>query len=164
MFYIRPITKEDNLVIGKIIRDVLAENHLDQPGTAYFDPQLDFLYDYYTGIDGGQYWVVTSDIGLSGGIGIAPIDFPENTLGKVAEVQKLYLNANARGLGLSKEFMNQVIFYAQDFGYDYLYLETFHTLEAAIYLYEKFGFERIEKPLFEGDHTTMDVFMVKSLK
>ncbi|RPA60495.1 GNAT family N-acetyltransferase [Aerococcus agrisoli] len=164
MFNIRPIAKEDNLIIGKIIREVLAENHLDQPGTAYFDPQLDYLYDYYKDIDGGQYWVVTGNNGLSGGVGIAPIDFPGNTLGKVAELQKLYLDASVRGFGLSKDLMEVVISFAQDFGYDYLYLETFHTLVAAIHVYEKFGFERIEGPLFEGEHTTMDVFMVKDVR
>lgn len=44
---IRPITPQDDLRIAAIIRANLKERHLDTPGTAYFDPELDHLSQYY---------------------------------------------------------------------------------------------------------------------
>ena len=42
-FIIRPITADDDAAIAAIIRDNLRAAHLDIPGTAYFDPELDHL-------------------------------------------------------------------------------------------------------------------------
>ena len=46
-FIIRPITADDDAAIAAIIRDNLRAAHLDIPGTAYFDPELDHLSDFY---------------------------------------------------------------------------------------------------------------------
>lgn len=44
---IRPIEKVDNPVMHHIIQHVLKSYGLDIPGTAYFDPQLGALYEFY---------------------------------------------------------------------------------------------------------------------
>lgn len=58
MVLIRLIAKKDEPVIAAIIRSVLEESHLDVPGTAYFDPELDYMYDYYQKFTDNAYWVV----------------------------------------------------------------------------------------------------------
>ena len=47
MILFREITPSDNKPLAKIIRDNLKTNHLDIPGTVYFDSNLDHLSDYY---------------------------------------------------------------------------------------------------------------------
>lgn len=63
MVLIRPIAKEDEPVIAAIIRNVLEESQLDVPGTAYFDPQLDYMYDHYQSQVASEYWVIEKEGG-----------------------------------------------------------------------------------------------------
>ena len=44
---IRPILPADDARMAWIIRSNLEQFHLDIPGTAYFDPELDHLSRYY---------------------------------------------------------------------------------------------------------------------
>lgn len=178
MVLIRPIAKEDEPVIAAIIRSVLEESHLDVPGTAYFDPELDYMYDYYQKLTDNAYWVVEEQGRLVGGVGIGLLDeslelpikgHPEllaekaTKIGKVGELQKLYLLPEARGKGYSRRLMDTVMAFAIDQGYDFLYLETIKSLETAIVLYKKLGYEFLDEPLLSGDHTFMDTFMMKDL-
>ena len=41
------ITEADDRTIAEIVRTNLEKYHLDIPGTAYFDPELDHLSEYY---------------------------------------------------------------------------------------------------------------------
>lgn len=175
---IRPIVKEDEPVIAVIIRSVLEESHLNVPGTAYFDPELDYMYDYYQKLSDSAYWVVEDQGRLVGGVGIGmltgSLELPikghsellaENgtIVAKVGELQKLYLLPEARGKGYSRRLMDTVTAFAVEQGYDVLYLETIKRLETAIVLYEKLGYKFLDEPLLPGDHTLMDTFMIKDL-
>ena len=51
---------------------------------------------------------------------------------------------------------------ARDMGYKKLYLETHTNLEAAIHIYEKCGYEEIDKPAGVV-HATMNRFYIKEL-
>lgn len=95
---------------------------------------------------------------MLGGVGIA--EFPE--LADCAEIQKLYLSDQAKGNGLGKRLMQEAEETARAMQYHCLYLETHSALKAAIGLYEKLGFQRIEKPATVL-HSTMDRFYLKSL-
>nr|WP_279097853.1 GNAT family N-acetyltransferase [Aerococcus urinaeequi] len=178
MIKIRPIAKEDEPVIATIIRSVLEENHLDVRGTAYFDPQLDYMYDYYQKLVDSAYWVVEDQGCLVGGVGIAllseSLDFPikghpelltekGEIIAKVGELQKLYLLPEARGKGYSRRLMDTVTVFAVERGYDFLYLETISRLKTAIILYEKWDYRFLDEPLLPGDHILMDTFMIKDL-
>lgn len=55
---IRTISANDNPEIKSIIQDSLKSFQLDIPGTAYFDPQLSALSQYYDTLPKAQYWVV----------------------------------------------------------------------------------------------------------
>lgn len=53
---IRPIQPSDNTFIAKIIRDTLAEFGANHPGTVYYDPTTDALYELFSkGKIGIQY-------------------------------------------------------------------------------------------------------------
>ncbi len=157
---IRPIRPEDDAPLSRIIRSNLEQFHLDIPGTAYFDPELDHLSCYYRAEpDRRAYFVAADENSLVlGGVGIAEVD----AFSQCAELQKLYLTESAKGQGLGTGLMEQAQRLARSLGYRRMYLETHSNLQAAIRLYEKLGFQRIRRP--EGVmHSTMDHFYLKEL-
>ncbi len=161
MYVIRSIKECDNMALAAIIRKNLERFHLDIPGTAYFDPELDFLSDFYDASPEKRgYFVVADESGTAfGGVGIA--EFPD--IKDCAEIQKLYLDDAAKGLGFGRKLMEEAEKQAEKRGYRRLYLETHTNLVAAIALYEKLGFSRIDKPDFVL-HGTMNRFYMKELE
>lgn len=157
---IRPITSEENADIAQIIRENLRAFHLDIPGTAYFDPELDCLSAFYDALpQKRRYFIAHGDDGrVIGGVGIA--EFPG--FDNCAELQKLYLSDPAKGNGFGKQLMGIAESFARSAGYSSLYLETHTNLEAAIGLYETLGFRRIDKPAAVL-HSTMNRFYRKEL-
>ena len=119
---IRPITSADDAEIAQIIRENLKAYHLDIPGTAYFDPELDCLSAFYSARpDKRAYFVAAYDDGtIIGGVGVAEFTGFDHC----AEIQKLYLSDPAKGKGLGKRLMQAAEAFARSAGYDSLYLET----------------------------------------
>ena len=156
----RKIEESDNKIIAKIIRANLEKLHLNIPGTAYFDPELEHLSRYYDSDPSKRaYFVALDENGrVVGGVGIAEFDGLENC----AELQKLYLDDCVKGKGYGKQLMKLAEDWARAVGYRSLYLETHTNLSAAMSLYEKTGYRRIEKPC-STVHGTMNRFYLKML-
>lgn len=155
-----PIQREDDMAMADIVRSSLASYHLDIPGTAYFDPELAHLSQFYAERPEGRgYFVLKDEAGqVLGGAGFAEFD----GFAACAELQKLYLKNAVRGRGMGRLLLETVQEQARRAGYRQLYLETHSALVEAIRLYEKLGFQRIEKP--RGVlHSTMDLFYLKQL-
>ncbi|MEK3787233.1 GNAT family N-acetyltransferase [Paenibacillus sp. FSL K6-1230] len=156
---IREMTKEDNAKVKGIIQDSLKSLGLAIPGTAYFDPQLNDLHQYYNNLKHANYWVVEMEGEVVGGIGIAPF----NEHDKVCELQKLYLSPTVQGLGLSNKLMETALSFASKH-YEKCYLETIHELKTACKLYEKFGFTLLHEPLSGSEHSAMDAWYIKAFQ
>lgn len=159
MMRIREIQAKDNAKIEKIIKESLESFQLDIPGTAYFDPQLANLAEFYQRENKAKYWVVVNhEDEVLGGVGIAPFNEKEG----ICELQKLYIAPVAQGLGLSKKLMETALNFAKEH-YTHCYLETSTKLKVANLLYQKLGFELLEKPLEGSDHSAMDAWYIKKL-
>lgn len=156
----RKIKEADDQKIAEIIRENLQRLHLDIPGTAYFDPELDHLSAYYNNDPAKRvYFVALDENGqVSGGVGIAAFDGLEDC----AELQKLYLSDSVKGKGYGKELLHLAEEWVKSAGYRKLYLETHTNLSVALKLYEKMGFHLIEKPC-RTQHSTMNRFYLKEL-
>lgn len=156
---IRPITAADDPFIAKIIRTNFEQYHLTIPGTAYFDPELDHLSAFYNARPGRGYFVAVDERGtVLGGCGFAEAA----VFDRCAELQKLYLSDAAKGKRVGRRLSETVEQAARDAGYETLYIETHSKFDAAIRLYEKLGFQQIDKP--QGvQHGAMDHFYLKSL-
>ena len=156
----RKIEPADDTRVAEIVRANLKHFHLDIPGTAYFDPELEHLSAFCDAEPSKRrYFVALDDAGqVVGGAGIAEFEGIEDS----AELQKLYLDDSAKGKGCGKELMRITEEWARSAGYKKLYLETHSRLTAAVELYEKLGFRRIEKPS-QTNHGTMDLFYIKRL-
>ncbi len=160
MLVYKKIESVDNMRIAQIIRSNLEKFHLNIRGTAYFDPELDHLSDYYNSNPDKRAYFIAFDTkkNIIGGVGIAEF----NGIDDCAELQKLYLDDSAKGKGYGKELMQIAEDWARSVGYKNLYLETHTNLSAALKLYEKMGFHRIEKPC-STQHNTMNRFYLKRL-
>ncbi len=147
-----------DLPLADLIRFNLKKHHLDIPGTVYFDDNLNHLSDYYLEYpDRRYYYVVTDDSNkLVGGIGLAEFEFFEDC----CELQKLYLADEVKGEGYSYKLISMIEDKAKELGYKRMYLETHDNLAAAIYVYEKSGFNEINKPAGVV-HATMNRFFLK---
>ena len=152
-----PIRPCHDAAMARIVRAALKEHGLDVPGTAYFDPSLDSLSAYYDA-PGRAYEVLLQNGAVIGGVGVAAFDGFENC----CELQKLYLDASARGRGLGYDMIRHIEDRARAMGYRRIYLETHSALQAAIHEYERSGYARIDRPPAVV-HTAMDRFYSKDL-
>jgi putative acetyltransferase len=157
---IRPIEPNDNIDLAKVIRGALEEFGANKPGTVYFDPTTDALFELFNNTPGSYYYVALINDVLVGGAGIFPT---ENLPNGTCELVKLYLHKDARGTGLGKQLLNKAMDWAKEFGYQQVYLESMPELSKAVSIYENVGFQRINQPLGNSGHCGCDIWMVKSL-
>ena len=156
---IRPIEPKDNIDLAKVIRGALEEFGANKPGTVYFDPTTDALFELFN-TPGSYYYIATINNKVVGGAGIFPTEnLPKGT----CELVKLYLHKNARGTGLGKQLLNTAMQWAKENGYTQVYLESMPELSKAVTIYENVGFQRINQPLGNSGHCGCDIWMVKTL-
>lgn len=156
---IREIEVKDNEAIEQIIKQSLESFGLDIPGTAYFDPQLSDLAEFYQQQEKAKYWVAVDEKeGVIGGVGIGPFGDYKG----VGELQKLYVVPACQGQGVSRKLMQVALDFAKTH-YTYCYLETSKKLEIANLLYSKLGFKELDEPLAGSEHGTMDKWYMKEL-
>ena len=156
---IRPIESRDNEALAKVIRTALAEFGANKPGTVYFDPTTDALFELFR-TPGSYYYVATIDEKVVGGCGIFPTEnLPDGT----CELVKLYVAKEARGTGLGKHLMEKSMNWAKENGYTQVYLESMPELSKAVSIYEKVGFKSLNQPLGNSGHCGCDIWMLKAL-
>jgi len=157
--HIRSIQPSDNAALAVIIRDSLSEFGANKPGTVFYDPTTDALYNLFQ-LAGSFYQVAEEDGQLLGGAGI----FPSKGLpAGICELVKMYLHKSARGKGLGRLLINKCLEKAKDLGYKKVYLETMPELRKAVSVYEKFGFTYLNGPMGNTGHFGCDVWMIKDL-
>ena len=156
---IRPIESRDNEALAKVIRTALAEFGANKPGTVYFDPTTDALFELFR-TPGSYYYVATIDEKVVGGCGIFPTEnLPQGT----CELVKLYVAKEARETGLGKQLMEKSMSWAKENGYTHVYLESMPELKKAVSIYEKVGFQPLDHPLGNSGHDGCDIWMLKAL-
>ncbi|WP_028274731.1 GNAT family N-acetyltransferase [Atopococcus tabaci] len=156
---IREIRTSDNQEMENIVKRSLESFDLALPGTAYYDPQLGQLAEYYERQEKASYWVAVDETDdVLGGAGIGPFDASKG----IGELQKLYVKPEAQGCGLARQLVTRALEFAKEH-YEYCYLETFEKLEAANTLYAKFGFQRLDQPLEGTEHSACDAWYMKKL-
>ena len=156
---LRTIQPQDNVPLAAIIRKTLEEFGANRPGTVYFDPTTDALYELFHDKPGSAYFVAEHNGDLAGGGGIFPSPgLPKDT----CELVKMYLLAPYRGMGLGKKIIEACIQFARDSGYRHVYIETMPELKQAMRTYEKFGFRYLEGPIGNTGHFGCELWMLLS--
>lgn len=159
MVTIREVREEDNAALAKAIRQVLIDIGVPKEGTAYADPELDFMYQAYQ-TTRSTYFVIEEDGVVLGGAGIAPLAGEDP---KICELQKMYFLAQGRGRGLGQQMIDHCLAYAKDQNFELCYLETLPYMKAAQKLYLKTGFSYIDGPMGSTGHTSCNVWLTKAL-
>ncbi len=156
---IRNIELKDNVAIAAVIRAALTEFGANKPGTVYYDPTTDHLFELFQ-TEGSVYYIAEIDGTIVGGCGIFPTEgLPTGT----CELVKLYLSNTARGTGLGKKLLLQSMQWAKENGYTQVYLESMPELSKAVAIYENVGFERLTQAMGNSGHCGCDIWMLKKL-
>ena len=156
---IRPIQPDDDAAMAAIIRTVMPEFGADGPGFAIHDPEVDSMSQAYASA-GLRYFVVERDGRVIGGAGVAPLAGDD---GGTCELRKMYFLREARGIGAGTAMMAQCLHAARDFGFRQCYLETLTGMDAAMRLYERSGFRRIDGPMGATGHGGCNTFYLLEL-
>lgn len=156
---IRPVTESDNATLAQIIRSVFEEHDAPQTGSVYSDAATDDLFGIFK-TKRSALWVAEINDSIVGCCGVYPT---EGLAEDCVELVKFYISPGARGKGIGKALMEKSIACAKQFGYSKIYLESFPNFSDAIVIYEKQGFERLDKPLGNSGHTSCNIWMIKKL-
>lgn len=156
---IRPIQSSDNCELAVIVRNTLAEFGANRPGTVYFDSTTDALSELFL-MPLSNYFVAETEGKILGGGGIFPTEgLPEGT----CELVKMYLLAEARGIGLGRTLIELCLQAARENRFQQVYLESMPELHLALKIYAKFGFEYLSAPLGNSKHFGCGLWMLKKL-
>lgn len=156
---ITPILPEHDQAICQIIQKVGAEFGAVGEGYGPSDAEVSNMSQHYTLENKSLYLVAKLDGKIVGGCGLAPFSSSD----KVCELKKLFLLPDSRGLGLGRKLVSACLDFAREQGFESCYLDTLSNMNAAVRMYETFGFEHLSQPLEGTEHNSCDVWMIKEL-
>lgn len=135
------------LLVATEIADFQAARVLLQEYAASLDLDLGFQgFDEELGALSKQYrpprgilLLAAEGSAVVGCVGLRSIDGP-----RVAELKRLYVRPQARGLGLGLLLSQAALSFARDAGYARVRLDTLPSMATALSLYESLGFNEID--------------------
>jgi putative acetyltransferase len=156
---IRKIHKSDNKELATIIRSCFHDFKVETAGTVYVDPTTDDLFTLFKEKKSALF-IAEENGKLLGCCGIFPTEgLPENCV----ELVKFYLHKNARGKGIGRQLMEASINFAKENSFKNIYIESLPEFSTAVSIYEKQGFNYLEKPLGNSGHSGCNLWMLKEL-
>jgi putative acetyltransferase len=156
---IRALQQADNAAVGNIIRTVMPEFGASGQGFAIHDKEVDDMFSEYTK-PRSSYFVWEENGKIIGGGGVAPLKGGDPD---TCELKKMYFLPEGRGKGLGQAILSECLKSAKAMGFKICYLETFNTMNSAMKLYEKNGFNKISRPCGNTGHFSCDVFYQREL-
>jgi putative acetyltransferase len=157
---IRPIRPADDAAMAAVIRTVMPEFGACGSGFAISDPEVDWMTRAYAA-PRSAYFVAERDGRVLGGGGVAPLEGGD---AGTCELRKMYFLPEARGLGAGAAMMTRCLDAARGFGFARCYLETLTGMDAAMRLYERSGFRRIDHPMGATGHGGCNTFYLLDLQ
>lgn len=158
-YSIRPVEPRDDAAMASIIRAVMPEFGACGAGFAINDPEVDWMSRAYAA-PRCAYFVVEVDGRVVGGGGVAPLEGGD---ADTCELRKMYFLPDARGLGAGSALMARCLDAARAAGFRRCYLETLTGMDAAMRLYERSGFRRIDAPRGDTGHGGCNTFYLREL-
>lgn len=158
-FFIRPISSRDDSEVAALIRSVMTEHGASGQGFAIHDPEVAAMSQHYQEKN-NHYFVVTEGTKVFGGGGFGPLVGMDGT---VCEIRKMYFYPEMRGKGMGKKLLELCLRSAKEAGFKVCYLETLSNMESARKLYEKMGFQKLDKPMGNTGHFGCNHWYAKSL-
>ena len=156
---VRSLEQKDNSAVRDIIRTVMPEFGASGKGFAIHDNEVENMFEAYTR-PRCAYFVWEENGRILGGGGVAPLEGGD---ADTCELKKMYFLPEGRGKGLGQAVLSECLKAAKEIGFKYCYLETFNTMDSAMKLYEKNGFQKIAGPCGNTGHFSCDRFYKREL-
>ncbi len=156
---LRPIRPEDDAAMAAVIRTVMPEFGATGCGFAISDPEVDWMSRAYAQ-PRHAYFVLERAGRVLGGAGVAPLAGGD---AGTCELRKMYFLPEARGIGAGAAMMARCLDAARSLGFTRCYLETLTGMDAAMRLYERSGFRRIDGPMGATGHGGCNTFYLLDL-
>ncbi|MDA3822618.1 MAG: GNAT family N-acetyltransferase [Bacteroidales bacterium] len=156
---IRQIKKEDDLILGEVIRGCFLDYDANQTGTVFADKVIDQLSVSFSG-ERSAYFVLEEDGVIMGGAGIQALKGESQD---ICELQKMYIRKEARGRGLGKTLLEKCIEFAREESFKTCYLESLPELKDALKMYERNGFNYIDHRMGNTGYFGCTLFMKLTL-
>jgi len=156
---LRLITNNDIEVVAKIIRTVMTEFEAVGCGYSISDSEVDDMFTAYLP-EGSAFYVVEEDGQVLGCGGYAPLTGGD---GKTCELRKMYFLPELRGTGKGAQMLTLCLDEARRDGYTHCYLETMEGMDKARSLYEKHGFEYLDKRMGDTGHSSCGTWMSRQI-
>jgi putative acetyltransferase len=132
---VREVAERDVPAVVEIVRSVLGEFGLEFGVGSATDGEVTQLPASYAS-RGGAFWVAEDEHGLLGTCGVFPLE------PATFELRKMYVDPRARGRGVGRLLLERALDEARSRGASRVVLDTLHSMESAIRLYERNGFVR----------------------
>ena len=158
-YTVRRIRTADDAVMASIIRTVMPAFGAGGSGFAISDPEVDWMSQAYAE-PRHAYFVIERGGRVLGGGGIAPLAGGDRD---TCELRKMYFLPEARSVGAGTAMMARCLDAARGFGFRQCYLETLTGMDAAMRLYERSGFRRIDAAMGTTGHGGCDRFYLLEL-
>jgi putative acetyltransferase len=156
---LRPISSSDDTAMAAVIRAVMPEFGATGSGFAISDPEVDWMSQAYAQ-PRHAYFVLEHAGHVLGGAGIAPLAGGDSD---TCELRKMYFLPEARGIGAGAAMMAHCVAAARGFNFRQCYLETLTGMDAAMRLYQRSGFRRIDVSMGATGHGGCDSFYLLDL-
>ncbi len=135
---IAPVRSPDDLAAAiTLFRDYADSLPIDL-GYQDFEGEMAAMPGKYAPPKGKLLLARSHDGGAIGCVGLRPIE-PQGC----CEMKRLYVAPDGRGLRLGERLVTEVIAAAERIGFREMRLDTLPTMNVAISLYRKFGFEEM---------------------
>lgn len=151
-YTIRSIQKRDNDQVARLIRTVMTEFRALGAGYSIGDAEVDDMYGNYRNKQ-SCYYVITFGDRVVGCGGLGPLDGGNKF---TCEIRKMFFLRETRGVGLGQRLLLLLLDEARTRGYKKCYLETLERMWQANELYQKNGFQVLEKPMGTTGHGSCD--------
>jgi ribosomal protein S18 acetylase RimI-like enzyme len=133
----------------------IVQEYYEAAGVVARDAKDDFERIYFG--DGAGVWLATIAGTVVGCVALRSLaKFP-----KSAEVKRLYVRPEHRGLGIAATLYESLEKYARERGYEWLYLDTTDDMVAAQRFYAALGYELTTR---YNDNPQATIFMRKDLR
>jgi GNAT superfamily N-acetyltransferase len=132
----------------------IVEEYYEAAGVVARDAKEDFARIYFG--DGAGVWLATIAGTVVGCVALRSLA----KFAKSAEVKRLYVRPEHRGLGIAKSLYESLEKYARERGYEWLYLDTTDEMVAAQRFYAALGYELTTR---YNDNSQATIFMRKDL-
>jgi GNAT superfamily N-acetyltransferase len=133
----------------------IVEEYNEAVGVVERDDRASFL-EYFR--RPGALWLAELDETIVGCVALRPLELRDEA---ACEVKRLYVRPERRSAGIAAALMDAVEQYATDEGFQFIYLDTFEALAAAVRFYSNRGYAPVDR---YNDNPQATIFMRLDLR